>query len=99
MPWDTLDTISSFQNLLQDVIRVGSTVYDCNDGLNNAGYPATCMVFPAVAFVGALGTLVCSLCLQVHLYWDVEKQAHCCAELGMGCPENALPGRRGRLLN
>jgi len=50
----------------QDVIRVGATVYDCNDGLNN-----------------------------VHLYWDVEKQAHCCAELGMGCPQHAFDCESG----
>lgn len=50
----------------QDVIRVGPTIYDCKDGLNN-----------------------------VHLYWDVEKQAHCCAELGMGCPQHAFDCESG----
>ncbi|CAJ1388059.1 unnamed protein product [Effrenium voratum] len=32
---------------------------------------------------------------DVKLYWDVEKQAHCCAELGMGCPQNAFDCESG----
>ncbi|CAK9009335.1 unnamed protein product [Durusdinium trenchii] len=32
---------------------------------------------------------------NVRLYWDVEKQAHCCAELGMGCPLHAFDCESG----
>ncbi|CAE7659033.1 Pip5kl1 [Symbiodinium pilosum] len=32
---------------------------------------------------------------DVRLYWDIEKQAHCCARFGLGCPDNAFDCESG----
>ncbi|CAE7255045.1 Pip5kl1 [Symbiodinium sp. CCMP2592] len=32
---------------------------------------------------------------DVRMYWDIEKQAHCCAKFGLGCPDNAFDCESG----